>query len=46
MRRRFVLFIALSLIVSACGTLEISLETPPPAIPEPPLGSVPEAEIF
>jgi Tol biopolymer transport system component len=35
MRQLFVLFIALSLILSACGTLEISLDTPPeiPAAP-------------
>lgn len=33
MRRSFVLFIALSLVLSACGTLEISLATPEPAIP-------------
>ena len=39
MRRSAALFIALSLLLSACGTLEISLETPPPAIPELPLGS-------
>ena len=47
MRRLFLLFIALSLpmnlLVSACGTLEISLETPPPPIEEPALGSLPEA---
>lgn len=36
MRRFIVLFIALSLLMSACGTLEISLATPPPEIPEPP----------
>jgi hypothetical protein len=43
MRHLFVLFIALSLLtsllVSACGTLEISLESPPSAITEPPIGS-------
>jgi WD40 repeat protein len=39
MRRFFVLFIALSLLVSACGTLEISLESPPSAITEPPISS-------
>jgi WD40 repeat protein len=39
MRRSIVLFIALSLVLSACGTLEISLETPPPAIRELPAGS-------
>src|SRR5918993_213141 len=39
MRRSVVLFIALSLLLSACGTLEISLETPPPAIAELPVGS-------
>jgi len=33
MRRSFILFIALSLILSACGTLEISLATPEPVIP-------------
>jgi hypothetical protein len=33
MRRSLVLFIALSLVLSACGTLEISLATPEPAIP-------------
>jgi Tol biopolymer transport system component len=46
MRRHFVLFIALSLFLSACGTLEISLETPPPEIaeiPENPVGSAAEA---
>jgi WD40 repeat protein len=42
MRRLFILFIALGLLISACGTLEISLETPPPPIEEPPLGSAPE----
>ena len=36
MRRIAALFLALSLLLSACGTLEISLETPPPAIPELP----------
>ena len=41
MRRSIVLFIALSLLASACGTLEISLETPPPAITEPPISSGP-----
>jgi Tol biopolymer transport system component len=40
MRRSFVLFIALSLVLSACGTLEISLATPEPAIPA---GYAPEA---
>lgn len=39
MRRSIVLFIALSLVLSACGTLEISLETPPPPIPEFSVGS-------
>ena len=43
MRQFFVLFIALNLLLSACGTLEISLATPPPEIPETPAGSVPEA---
>jgi len=38
MRQFFVLFIALGLILSACGTLEISIATPPPEIP----GSAPE----
>ncbi len=42
MRRPVVLFIALSLLASACGTLEISLETPPPAIAQVPVDSVPE----
>ena len=45
MRRSFILFIALSLLVSACGTLEIALETPPPAITELPIGSNPEASV-
>ena len=39
MRRPVVLFIALSLVLSACGTLEISLATPPPEITELPVGS-------
>ena len=39
MRRSLLLFIALSLLVSACGTLEISLETPPGEITELPIGS-------
>jgi WD40 repeat protein len=43
MRWFFILFIALSPLMSACGTLEISLETPPPPIEEPPLGSASEA---
>ncbi|HSK66109.1 MAG TPA: hypothetical protein VK888_04210, partial [Anaerolineales bacterium] len=38
MRRPVTLFIALSLLLSACGTLEISLETPPPAITDIPVG--------
>jgi hypothetical protein len=38
-----VLFIALSLLLSACGTLEISLATPLPEITEPPVG--PDSEI-
>jgi hypothetical protein len=42
MRRPVVLFIALSLLAPACGTLEISFETPPPAIAEVPVNSVPE----
>lgn len=33
MRRSFALFIALSLILAACGTLEISLATPEPELP-------------
>jgi Tol biopolymer transport system component len=41
MRRPVVLFIALSLLASACGTLEISLETPPPAIAQVPVDSIP-----
>jgi len=45
MRRPFVLFIALSLFLSACGTLEISLETPPPEIAEFPAESAPEATV-
>jgi hypothetical protein len=43
MRRFTVLFIALSLLTSACGTLEISFETP--AIEEPSISSAPEATI-
>ena len=39
MRRSIILFIALSLLASACGTLEIALETPPPAIAELPMAS-------
>ncbi|HSL42526.1 MAG TPA: hypothetical protein VK897_03780 [Anaerolineales bacterium] len=39
MRHSFILLIALSLILSACGTLEISLATPPPEISAPPAGS-------
>jgi WD40 repeat protein len=42
MRRSIALFIALSLLASACGTLEISLETPPPAIADIPVAAVPE----
>ena len=38
MRSIFVLFIALSLLLSGCGTLEIWLETSPPEIPDVPLG--------
>jgi WD40 repeat protein len=40
MRRSFVLFSALCLFMSACGTLEISLATPSPEIPA---GMAPEA---
>jgi hypothetical protein len=44
MRRSFALFIALSLLtsllVSACGTLEISLATPPPEITDVPVGAL------
>jgi hypothetical protein len=43
MRRSIVLFIALSLLASACGTLEISFETPPPESADIPAGSAPEA---
>jgi hypothetical protein len=43
MRRLFGLFIALGLGLSACGTLEISLATPPAEITEIPVGSAPEA---
>jgi hypothetical protein len=39
MRTLFVLFIALALLLSACGTLEISLETPPPVIMDNSSGS-------
>jgi hypothetical protein len=45
MRRSVILFIALSLLMSACGTLEISLETPPPVIADIPLDSGPTEEI-
>ena len=43
MQRFFALFIALSLLLSGCGTLEISLATPPPEIPDIPVGSASEA---
>ena len=43
MRRPVTLFIALSLLLSACGTLEIFLETPPPAITDIPVGFASEA---
>jgi WD40 repeat protein len=43
MRRVLVLFIALSLLFSACGTLEISLATSPPEITDIPAGSAIEA---
>ncbi|HSL30897.1 MAG TPA: hypothetical protein VK900_16980 [Anaerolineales bacterium] len=43
MRQSFVLIIAFSLLLSACGTLEISLATPPPEIREDPAGSASEA---
>ena len=43
MQRLFALFIALSLLLSACGTLEISFATPPPEITDLPVGSAPEA---
>jgi len=36
MRRILVLFVALALVLSGCGTLQISLETPPPEIPAAP----------
>ena len=39
MRRCFVVFIVLCLFLSACGTLEISIATPPPEIP---VGSAPQ----
>lgn len=42
MQRLFVGFIALSLLLSACGTLEISLATPPSEITDFPAGSAPE----
>jgi Tol biopolymer transport system component len=45
MRRSIVLFIALSLLVSGCGTLEISFETPPPAIAESPAESGSDASM-
>src|SRR5690554_697684 len=40
MCRSLLLFIALSLVVSACGTLEISLATPPPEITDIPVGFI------
>lgn len=43
MHRSIVVFIALALLLSACGTLEISLETPPPEVAEIPVGSAPQA---
>jgi hypothetical protein len=43
MRPFLVRFIALSLVLSACGTPEIALETPPPEISEIAVGSAPEA---
>jgi hypothetical protein len=43
MRRLIPLFIALSLLLSGCGTLEISLATPPPEITDIPVGSAPDA---
>jgi hypothetical protein len=43
MRRSIIVFIALSLLVTACGTLEISLETPPAEITDIPMASAPEA---
>lgn len=43
MRRLSVLFIALGLMLSACGTLEISLATPAPAITDPPVDLESEA---
>lgn len=45
MRRFVLLFLALSLLITGCGTLEISLETPPPAIENIPLDSVPVEDI-
>lgn len=49
MRRPLLLFTALGLLagmlLSACGTLEIALETPPPAITEPPISS-PQDEVM
>src|SRR5688572_9856664 len=43
MRRFTVLFIALSLVLSSCGTLEISLETTPSEIADVPVDTAPEA---
>ena len=43
MRPVFALFTALALILSACGTLEIGLETPPPEMPAIPVSSAAEA---
>ena len=45
MQRLFAVFIALSLLLSACGTLEISLATPPPEITGIPVGSAPEETV-
>ena len=43
MRRFTVLFIALNLVLSSCGTLEISFETAPSEIADVPVDSAPEA---
>ena len=45
MRQSFIVFLALSLLLSACGTLEISLETPPPEITDIPVEFAPEAGV-
>src|SRR5690349_3204493 len=42
MHRTVMLFLALSLALASCGTLEISLETPPPAIPDLPVSAAAE----